>query len=133
MFFADFNIARCGRRGPRGHRAHSLSMGLIGGQGRGYDFVSIGKSHLAGRDLADFAGQPVIDFVADDQEAEHRAFCLGPEINRLHKRLVKMVSAMPPVAGVLLTQRSPEILLRSLASEPPRLFVQSDNLATALD
>src|SRR5437660_11175369 len=104
-------------------------MGLIGGQGRGYDFVSIGKSNLAGRDLADLARKPVINFVADDQEAEQRTFCLGPEINRLHKRLVKMVGAKPPVAGILFGQGSLEILLRGLAREAWRLGVESNNLA----
>ena len=79
-------------------------MGLIGGQGSRHDFVAVRESNLAGGHLADLTGQAAIDFIADDQEAEQWTFCLGAEVNRLHERLVQMVSAKPPVAGVILVQ-----------------------------
>src|ERR1035441_4468886 len=113
---ANFNVARSALRRSRGQCTYTGALSLIRGQGGGYDFIAVGESNLAGRHLADLAGQAVINFIADDQEAEQWTFRLGTEINRLHESFVEMVSAKPPVAGVLFIQRSLEVLLRRFAS-----------------
>src|ERR1700677_1876962 len=109
MFFAHFNVTRRGRRRPRGQRAHTLGSRLISGQSGSDDFVAVGESNLAGRNLADLAGEAVIDLVANDQEAEQRPFRLGTEVNRLHESLVEVARAKPPVTRILLIERPLEV------------------------
>ena len=98
-------------------RAYTGTLHLKRRQGCGDNFISVGKSDLARRHLAHFVGQPVIDFIADDQEAEQRTFRLGTEVHGLHERLEKMMIAIPPVTGILLVQGPLEVALRGLTRE----------------
>ena len=87
---------------------------------------------MAAGNLADLVSQRIIDFIADDQKSEHRAFGPGAEVNRLHKSLVKMVGAEPPKTGVLLIQRTLEVMLGRLERQARGFGVQRDHFAVAV-
>ena len=74
------------------------------GQGGLDDGIAVVERHLAGGNAAHLRGDPVIDFVSDNQESQLRVFRRGAEVDGLDKDLVKMLPAKPPVPGALVIQ-----------------------------
>ncbi len=80
-------------------------------------------------------GQPVVDFIPDDKEAEQRSIGPRAAIDGLDEGLVEVMLAQPPVAGLsaVFIEGLLEIFLCCFARESGSLGMQGDDLAAAID
>src|ERR1700733_3814941 len=126
LFVSNFHVLQPALRESSGQVAQGRALGLTGRERGRNDFIAVGENYLTRGGLADLSSQTIIDFVADDQETQQRPVRLGAKINRLHKSLVEVMGAKPPVTGTVFVQRSLYVILRRLAGQARRFRMERD-------